>query len=224
MARLLRERIPTRNDVRTVNRSLLLLEQAGFVYRLKYLNLLNDGVGYACGLTDRGVEEFGGKTFDGHAERTLDHELEISYLHVDVDQFCAAQGLELHWQQSNLKRGIHPDAYFSITDPKKEGKNTAHFFLEIERQKVGNIRDGKPSIMRKVERYYHYYNTDECVKEWGFKTFRLIIVQKNDTRRGHLIDSLAKEFNHRMFWCGTESNHTTDFRTPKGDTFSFSDL
>src|ERR1019366_2811820 len=108
---------------------------------------------YACGLTDKAVKEYGGKTFDEHSERTLDHELEISYFHIALQGLCDGHGLKLLWRQAELKRGVNPDAYFSIANPAKEGKNTNHFFLETERAKVGNYRNGEPSIIRKLRAY-----------------------------------------------------------------------
>ena len=223
VAKLLRKREPTTNDIRTINRSLKLLDEAGFVHRLKYLDLADDGVGYACGLTDKGVAEFGGKTFDEHSERTLDHELEISYFHMALQEFCDHRGLVLRWKQSDLKHGVNPDAYFSITDPTKDSKNTNHFFLEVERAKIGNYKDGEPSIIRKLKGYYEYYNSEDCEKAWGFKTYRLIVVLRNDERRANLLHAMQAELKHRMFWISIEGT-LADFRTPKGDTFSLSDL
>jgi hypothetical protein len=76
---------------------------------------------------------------------------------------CAAKGLKLFWQQRDLKRTINPDAYFVITDPSKpEGKNTFHYFLEIERAKLGHMRDGEPQIMKKLGKYYKFYNSADC--------------------------------------------------------------
>jgi hypothetical protein len=198
----------------------------GYVHRIPYLDLeqARGGATFAYGLRDKGVAEYGGKTFDEHSHRTLDHELAITQFHLSLKRFSEERGLLLFWQQHDLKRTIHPDAYFSITDSKKDGRNTHHFFLEIERQRMGAAAHGKPSIIRKAERYYAYYNTNECEKDWGFKTFRVVFVQKNDVRRGHFLAVLSKDFSHRMFWLGTERNCCADFRTPKMDVSSFADL
>jgi hypothetical protein len=201
------------------------LNDAGLIHRLRYLNPDNDGVGYACGLTDAGVRlSLQGKTFDGHSERTLDHELGISFFDLSLQELCDRHALTLHWQQSDLKHGVNPDAYFSVTNPGKEGKNTHHFFLEIERAKIGNYRDGEPSIMRKLKRYYDYYNTAACEEAWGFRTYRVVTVLRSDERRNNLLRAMQAELNHRMFWLGVETSRTADFRTPKGDIFSFADI
>ena len=195
-----------------------LLSQSGWVHRIPYLDLsqVTGGATYAYGLTDKGVEEYGGKTFDDHSERTLFHELAISDFHIELKKFCALHSREFSWQQSNLKRGIHPDAYFSITDPKKDGANTNHFFLEIERSKVGNVKNGVSSIIRKLAHYYEIYNTDECKKKWGFKTFRVILLVRSIDRRDNLLRDLEKEYKHRMFWIKPLGIGITDgYRTPK---------
>jgi hypothetical protein len=120
------------------------------------------------------------------------------------------EGLQLYWQQADLKRGIHPDAYFALTDPgKPEGKNTCHYFLEIEKGKK-TFDD----LIKKLGRYYDLFNTDKCVKDWGFKQFRVIVIQRNDVRRANLLVELAKKYNHRMFWLGTEEDRMS-FRTSK---------
>jgi len=184
IARLLRNPVPTETDIRTINRTLKILDDAGLVRRLRYLNPENDGVGYACGLTDAGVRFCGeGKTFDEHSERTLEHELGISFFQLSLRELCDERGFALGWRQSDLKHGVNPDAYFSLTNPKIEDKNTHHFFLEVERAKIGNYKDGEPSITRKLRRYYEYYNTPGCESDWGFRTYRVVTVLRNDERR-----------------------------------------
>jgi hypothetical protein len=215
LAAIQRSRTPNESDCRTVNRTMNLLWRAGYVHRLPYIDLeqLSGRAPFAYGLTDKGVKEYGGKTFNEHSHRTIDHELAITNFHIELRTFCASHGLELYWQQSALKKGIHPDAYFSITDPKKEGKNTNHFFLEIERAKIGHVVNGVPSIMKKLGHYYETYNTDGCQKDWGFKTFRVIVVLPTVRRLGNLLGALESEYEHRMFWL--TSSQSVDYATPK---------
>lgn len=172
------------------------------------------------------------KTFDEHSQRTLDHELEISFFHIALKKFCAKNKLNLYWQQSDLKCTVSPDAMFAITDPAKpEGKNTLYYFLEMERAKIGHYKDGEPSIIRKLAKYYEYYGTDKCEKEWlDFRHFRVVVVQRTDERRKNLLKQLNALFNHRMFWLATEPDykHNIDgaiFKTPKDyETVSYSFL
>jgi hypothetical protein len=216
LAALQRGRTPTESDQRTARRTLCLLYQAGYVHRIPYLDLKQTagGATYAYGLSRKGVKAYGGKPLDDHSQRTLDHELDITQFHISLKQFCANHMLESRWQQTDLKRVIHPDAYFSITDPNRDGKNTNHFFLEIERCKVGNQKNGEPSIMRKLARYYDVYNTAHCEHEWNFRTFRVIVQVPKAARANHLLASLATSFKHPMFWIG-DSNEQLIYRTPR---------
>jgi hypothetical protein len=168
------------------------------------------------------VKEYGGKTFDDHAARTLDHELDISYFHILLKNLCQKCGWTLYWQQTDLKtKTVHPDAYFAITDPTKpEDRNTHHLFLEVERSKVGNYRDGEPSIIRKLEKYYNLFDTPQCEKDWGIRQFRVIVVQRTEERRKNLCNALQEKWGHPMFWITTESLCKADiggeiFLTPK---------
>jgi hypothetical protein len=229
VAQLLRDRTPNKNDKRSVRYTLGLLRKEGLLNRLPYIELDRDrGVAtFVYGLSDKGVNFVRliwtqAKTFDEHSQRTLDHELEISFFHIAIKEFCAKHQLKLYWQQSDLKHTISPDAMFAITNPEKpEGKNTLYYFLELERAKIGHYLNGEPSIMRKLAKYHAYYGTDACQKEWtDFRQFRVIVTQRNDQRRENLLKQLNKEFNHRMFWLATEDDYKKDisvaiFKTPK---------
>jgi len=219
VARLLRNREPNGNDLRTARRSLQLLWKERIVNRLPYFELdrSSGGIGYVYGLSDKGLGlcEGGAKSFDEHSARTLDHELEISLFHIAVKRFADANGLRLYWQQSDLKRGIHPDALFALTDPKKpETASTYYFFIEIEKSKIGNVKNGEPSIIRKLGRYAEYYDTDQCETDWNFRRFRVIIVQRAQVRRENLLRALSEKFPHRMFWLTTEELYKRDIGGP----------
>jgi hypothetical protein len=201
--------------------------------RLPYFELDRErgNISYVYGLSDKGriwVASYASahdgylKSFDEHSARTLDHELEISYFHIALNQFTHKKSLNLYWQQADLKTDhIHPDAYFAITDPAKpEGKNTYHYFLEIERSKIGNYKDGQPSIIRKLSAYYKHFDTNLCEKDWGFKQFRIIVVQRTEERMENLLTTLSENHRHRMFWLTTEGKYKQDigaeiFKTPK---------
>jgi hypothetical protein len=199
------------------------------VNRLPYLELDREsgGVTYVYGLSDAGVRFVTSvyqlaKTFDEHSQRTLDHELEISWFHMALKNFALKHKLTLYWQQADLKCTISPDAMFALTDPTKpEEKGTLYYFLEIERAKIGHYRDGEPSIMRKLGKYHEYYGSDACQKEWGtFRQFRVIVVQRTDERRRNLLKELNAQYNHRMFWLTTEAAYKKDlgsdiFLTPR---------
>jgi hypothetical protein len=146
----------------------------------------------------------------------------LSYFRIALKKFAEKNGLTLYWRQSDLKHTIAPDALLALTDPKKpEGQNALHYFLEIERAKIGHYVDGEPSIMRKLAKYYAHYNTDQCEKEWeAFRLYRVIVIQRTEERRNYLLRELNGSLNHRMFWLASETGYKTDigeeiFKTPK---------
>lgn len=189
-----------------------LLYEEGLACRLPYFDLdqENGTRTFVYGLSakgcafavDNGWFSHSCKPLDEHSQRTLDHELEIASFHAALKKFCMASGLALYWQQKDLRKTVAPDALFAITDPKQpEGRDTLYYFLEIERAKIGNFKDGKPSILRKLGRYYEYYDADKCENEWEyFRQFKVIVVQQAESRRQHLLKKLRESYNHRMFW------------------------
>jgi len=239
VAQIARNRTPNDSDKRSFRSTLALLHKEGLVNRLPYIEVDRyfGASTYVYGLSDKGVNFVRSiwtqaKTFDEHSQRTLDHELEISFFHIALKKMCAKHKLKLCWRQSDLKHTISPDAMFALTDPSKpEGKNTLYYFLELERAKIGHYVNGEPSIIRKLAKYHAYYGTDACQKEWtDFRQFRVIVTQRNDERRDNLLKELNKEFNHRMFWLTTEEAYKRDiggavFKTPKDhQTASYSFL
>lgn len=96
LARLLRHREPNQNDLRTARRTAHLLWKEGLLSRLAYIELDRErgSIGYVYGLSDKGVRDYGGglsKSFDEHSARTLDHEVEISWFHMALDELCHRQ-------------------------------------------------------------------------------------------------------------------------------------
>ena len=219
VAALLRGRNPTENDLRGTRRTLLLLYRAKLVNRLPYVELDRTvgGIGYVYGLSDKGVPARDSypwpKTFDEHSARTLDHELEISFFHIATKRLAESTGLQLYWQQSDLKRGIHPDALFALTDSRHpEQSSSWYFFLEIERSRVGNFRNGEPGIMRKLARYADYFDSDTCLKDWNFRKFRVVVVQRTEARHENLLRALQNVCDRSIFWLTTEERYQADIR------------
>ena len=237
-AKLLRNRAITETDARSVRRTLSILHQDGFLYRVPYLapGHARGGIGYVYGLSAKGVDHalrngystLATKTLDEHSLRTLDHELEITAFHIALHRLCAAQGLRCAWRQTGLKRTVHPDAVFNVADPRHPDKAFC-YFLEIERAKLGNYRNGEPHIFRKLRKYFDYFNSTDCEKEWVFRQYRVVVVQQTDARREGLLMVLREKCSHRMFWLTTEAAYREDiggaiFMTPKDDApvaFSF---
>jgi hypothetical protein len=238
VAGLLRNRPPTESDARSVRRTLSILHGDGFLYRVPYLEpgRRSGGITYAYGLSAKGVRHAlrngyatpATKTLDEHSLRTLDHELELTAFHIALHRLCARQGLRYSWRQKDLNHTVHPDALFHVADPANPGK-AFRYFLEIERAKLGQYRDGEPQVLRKVRRYYEYFNSTDCEKEWRFRQYRVIVVQRSEARREGLLKTLRDAYSHRMFWLTTEAAYREDiggaiFMTPKDDApvaFSF---
>jgi len=237
-AALLRNRPPTRSDERSVRRTLAILHRDGFLYRAPLLDLDHErgGATYVHGLSAKGVNHAlasgyatpATKTLDEHSWRTLDHELEITHFHLALHRLCTQMGLRHAWRQTGLKHTVHPDAVFNVADPAHPDKAFC-YFLEIERAKLGNYRNGEPQIFRKLRKYYAYFNSTDCEKEWGFRQYRVVVVQQTDARREGLLKVLREKCSHRMFWLTTEAAYRADiggeiFMTPKDDApvaFSF---
>jgi hypothetical protein len=237
-AELLRSRAITESDVRSVRRTLSILHRDGFLCRLSHLDSGHErgGAAYVYGLSTKGVAHAlrngystpATKTLDEHSLRTLDHELEITSFHIALHRLCACHGLSYAWQQTDLKHTVHPDAVFYVADPASPGKAFC-YFLEIERAKLGNYRNGEPQILRKLRAYYEYFNSTGCEKEWRFRQYRVVVVQRTDARREGLLSALRAKYRHRMFWLTTEAAYRADiggaiFMTPKDDApavFSF---
>ena len=237
-AELLRGRAITESDARSVRRTLSILHRDGFLYRAPHFDAWNEqgGAAYVYGLSAKGVGHAlrsgystpATKTLDEHSLRTLDHELEISAFHIALHRLCAGHGLRYSWRQTDLKHTVHPDAVFYVADPANPGKAFC-YFLEIERSKLGNYRNGEPQILRKLRKYYDYFNSTGCEKEWRFRQYRVVVVQRSDARREGLLAALRQKCSHRMFWLTTEAAYRDDiggaiFMTPKDDApvaFSF---
>ena len=159
-AGLLRDRVSTGSDARSVRRTLAILRRDGFVHRLDIVRgrggatevhgLAAKGTAFAC---RQGFSTPATKTFDEHSLRTLDHELEITAFHIALRRLCRERGLPYAYRQTDLKHNVHPDPLFYVADPASPGKAYCHF-LEIERSKLRNYQNGEPQILRKLRAHY----------------------------------------------------------------------
>jgi hypothetical protein len=138
--------------------------------------------------------------------RGLDHELAITDFHCAVRDFAKANHIEVFWQQSDLRRGVNPDAMFAITDPEKEtGADTSYFFLEVERNASSGYEGGRSSLLRRLAKYAAYQGSAECRAEWEwFDEFRVIILVSTEARRQRLCARFPSELAIPMFWLAVE--------------------
>ena len=156
--------------------------------------------------TKFGCEQIGKGTFNEEkSPRTLEHEVAISDCHMKLQTLCAENSLPFSWQQKDLKKTVHPDALFSITYPEPEYDNSVfHYFLEIEKSKQGHYRDGESGLLKKLRRYYEYYHSEQCMEDWGFETFHVLVVVRNDIRASNLLQALSTKLPSKMFWVATQ--------------------
>lgn len=199
-------------SLRTAQRNLNRLTLAGKCHRTPYAAPLADAQSRTNFLTATYVYHL----VEHHSRHTIYHDLDITDFHIRLQHLCAEHKLILIWQQKHMTGKFYPDAYFCLTYP--DG-TTLHFFLEVERQNYGNVRNGKPSIIRKADSYYEYYDSKECADRWGFNKFR-VIFQLKEIDPTDFLNRI--EHKHRMYLVGTPDSLT--YQTNKGDTLTFIDL
>ena len=143
---------------------------------------------FAFGLTDAGVRKAlqdgfvsdSTKSFDERSKRTVEHEIAISRIHLDLVRLADRSGWDLRWRQVNLdKDTVRPDALFYI--------DGSYFFLEVERAKLGNYRDGVPSVLRKLAAYLSYFDSQTCENDFGFRRFYVATVMRTMERSRNLV-------------------------------------
>ena len=160
-------------------------------------------------LTQKGADfiEYPGAALSTSSKYILRHDIQIVQFHIALKRWAEKHNLILYWHEPLMDRqkAIIPDAYFGLQDlSKPPGHNTLHYFLEMERAKIGNYVNGEPSIVRKLAKYYDLYDTDECEKEWGFRKFRIITVVRTSEKQINLCGRLKDSYAHRMFWVTNE--------------------
>jgi hypothetical protein len=194
--------------LRGVQRHYSRLEAAGLVCSIPYYpeDKEKGAAPRAWGLSDSGVDKAfaegfatdSTKTFDEHSLRTVEHELMISKFHLELAKLADAKGWDLRWRQRDLKKKmVNPDALFSLN---------GHFlFLEIERAKLGNYRNGEPQILRKLKSYRNYYGSPDCERDFGFKMFSIVTVMRTSARAANLVALIRKSgLNENIFYTSSE--------------------
>ena len=115
------------------------------------------------------------------------------------------------------KKAVRPDALFRL--------NAQCFFLEVERAKLGDYKDGRPSITRKLEAYRDYYDSTDCEKDFGFRKFRVVTIMRTKQRVENLTAACVAAGMASGIFLNACENAFFDFTTPKpGYTPSFQSL
>jgi hypothetical protein len=203
------------------------LIDAQLVYGIRYApeEHAKGSIPIAYGLSDSGVTKAfadgfatdSTKTIKEHRPSRLEHEIMISRFHLELAKLCESKGWDLRWRQRDLQRGVYPDALLSI--------NGRFFFLEIERAKLGNYKNGEPQILRKLKTYRDHYGSTDCEKNFGFRKFSVITVMRTRERRDNLVTFLKRAGIESGIFLNASEDSIFDFTTPKaGYTPSFDSL
>lgn len=144
------------------------------------------------GLTEFGCEaakhyEMGEpKEFEAeHSLLTLEHELKQAETQYQLEQMCEKRGWKFFAAHNDLFRTVEPDRLFGID----KGNGFIPMFYEEENRKK-DFQD----LYAKARRYYDYFDTEKCKKEWGwFRNFHVIWQFPNEERMMNFIRFLAGE-------------------------------
>jgi hypothetical protein len=112
---------------------------------------------------------------------------------------------------------VNPDALFSI--------DGAYWFLEVERSKLGNYRNGEPQVIRKLHSYWRYYDSTDCEKDFGFRKFRVATVMRTAERSRNLVNLMGGNGLDKATFLVSHERDLFNFTTPKnGSTVSFDSI
>ena len=193
------------------------LSHAQLVYRIRYApeEHTKGSIPIAYGLSDSGVSKAfaegfatdSTKTIKEHKPSRLEHEIMISRFHLELARLCEGEGWDLRWRQRNLQHGVYPDALFSV--------NGVYFFLEIERAKLGDYKDGEPQILRKLRTYRDYYDSTDCETDFGFRRFSVVTVMRTSARAANLTQRVAGASLDAATFIVSSEQHLFDRTSPK---------
>lgn len=145
---------------------------------------------------------------------SLLHEEAITEFHMGLERALKSHPLlKLHWLQKDIRKDTNPDAIFGIENTTKpKAQSTYWFFLEIERCRPGNWKDGEDQKLRKLKRYAGYRRSGQLWVDWPFiGDFRVIFREETTERMMNLLKKLAGVLPHRFIWITSK-----DFLMEKG--------
>jgi hypothetical protein len=162
-----------------------------------------------------------GRIIDDAAERrrrehelkplTLDHEMQISDVHLTLEIAMRAGPIELvTWREGESLRdtfdvggvfgvgakkvSIQPDAFFQLKDTRRpEGNNSRSFFLELDRSTMPTKpRAGSQRFRDKVERYRFFIERGRPFERYGVQSIRIVTMTLTPERRNNLCADTEK--------------------------------
>jgi hypothetical protein len=219
------------HEQRGIRRMLSLLSKAGLVERSRHAidNPHDPFLRYqhCYRLTRAGQRAIGGgNAAVEKSPASIEHELAITEFHIALAKRTPTTH-RIHWQQTDLKRTVNPDALFAVTDmTRPREQSTFYYFLEVEYSRQGHYRAGESGLLTKLRRYAEYRRTAACRQDWKhFADFRVIVVLRTRERQENLLRALQERLPTKSIWTTTTADVQRDivgpiFRAPPDSSTS----
>jgi protein involved in plasmid replication-relaxation len=208
------------HEQRGTRRALMLLARAGLVLRSR--QAVDDPSDaflryqHCYRLSRAGCHAIGGgQAAIEKSPASIDHELLITDFHIALS--AGVPGTHrVYWRQSDLKRTVHPDALFAITNTTRPRElSTFYYFLEAEYSRQGHYRAGESGLIAKLRRYSEYRRSAACREEWKhFSDFRVVVVLRTRERQENLLRVLKKKLPIKALWTTTTDDVQRDIVGP----------
>ena len=175
------------HSIRTINRTLGLLNKDGYVNQIFFRPEVYLGRGNlpnASGLSEKGValaQERWPATYPKefpltHSPHTIEHDLRRARTHIRIHALAGASGWEIGWKKGG-NHLVKPDDTFELTKEK-----TAHFFLEEEYKKKEY-----DALYQKLKPYVTLHGTGQMKEAWGFRYYTVIIPMRDADAMNNLL-------------------------------------
>ena len=127
-----------------------------------------------------------GKEFEAeHSLLTIEHELKQAETQYRIEQLCEKANWNFFAQHADLYRTVDPDRLFGID----KGAGFIPLFYEEE-----NRKKDFADLYKKARRFYDYFDSEKCQKEWGwFRRFHVLWQFPNEERMMNVVRFLAGE-------------------------------
>jgi hypothetical protein len=120
-----------------------------------------------------------------HSLLTLEHETKLADTHFRLEQFCESEGWAFSARQTDLAHSVKPDRLFAI--------DKGHGFLPLFYEEENKKKDFQ-NLYEKAVRYFDYWDTYSCEREWGwFRKFHVLWQFPNEERMINFVRFLAGE-------------------------------
>ncbi len=159
------------------------------------------------------------KSLTGRSKQMADHEIDISDFHIGLAETCDENDIGLYWRQRDLHRSTYPDGLFALEYPDlPQGKNTRHFTFDRERHPFSEYEDGEPKIMRRIDQYIEYLNSNKPKAEYGHPIYGSIFLVTAEHTMYSILKKVADKYGSKApdyLWFTTKDRFMT---TTKDET------